>query len=54
MSEQIKAIRFHEYGGSEKLVLETIPRSLCKGSTIQVLSALCSNCEPVNAEAKCP
>jgi NADPH:quinone reductase-like Zn-dependent oxidoreductase len=26
MSGQMKAIRFHEYGGSEKLVLETIPR----------------------------
>jgi len=26
MSEQMKAIRFHEYGGSEKLILETIPR----------------------------
>jgi NADPH:quinone reductase-like Zn-dependent oxidoreductase len=26
MSEGIKAIRFHEYGGSEKLVLESIPR----------------------------
>lgn len=26
MSEQMKAIRFHEYGGSEKLVLESIPR----------------------------
>ena len=26
MSEQMKAVRFHEYGGSEKLVQETIPR----------------------------
>jgi NADPH:quinone reductase-like Zn-dependent oxidoreductase len=26
MSAEIAAIRFHEYGGSEKLVLETIPR----------------------------
>jgi NADPH:quinone reductase-like Zn-dependent oxidoreductase len=26
MSEQMKAIRFHEYGGSEKLIQETIPR----------------------------
>jgi len=26
VSEQMKAVRFHEYGGSEKLVQETIPR----------------------------
>ena len=26
MSEQMKAIRFHEYGDSDKLILETIPR----------------------------
>jgi NADPH:quinone reductase-like Zn-dependent oxidoreductase len=28
MSEQMKAIRFHEHGGSEKLVLDSIPRPM--------------------------
>ena len=36
MSEQIKAIRFHEYGGSEKLVLETIPRPVPKANEVLI------------------
>ena len=36
MSEQMKAIRFHEYGGSEKLVLETIPRPVPSATEILI------------------
>jgi len=36
MSAQMKAIRFHEYGGSEKLVLETISRPAPKGDEVLV------------------
>ncbi len=36
MSEQIKVIRFHEYGGSEKLVLETIPRPVPKANEVLI------------------
>jgi NADPH:quinone reductase-like Zn-dependent oxidoreductase len=36
MSAQMKAIRFHEYGGSEKLVLESLPRPVPKGSEVLV------------------
>jgi NADPH:quinone reductase-like Zn-dependent oxidoreductase len=36
MSEQIKAIRFHEYGGSEKLVLESIPRPVPKAGEVLI------------------
>ena len=36
MSGEIKAIRFHEYGGSEKLVLETIPRPVPKANEVLI------------------
>ena len=36
MSEQIKAIRFHEYGGSEKLILENIPRPAPKANDVVI------------------
>ena len=36
MSEQMKAIRFHEYGGSEKLVLESIPRPSPKANEVLI------------------
>ena len=36
MSEQMKAMRFHEYGGSEKLVLETIPRPVPKANEVLI------------------
>jgi NADPH:quinone reductase-like Zn-dependent oxidoreductase len=36
MAAEIKAIRFHEYGGSEKLVLETIPRPVPKADEVLV------------------
>jgi len=36
MSAEIKAIRFHEYGGSEKLVLETIPRPVPKANEVLI------------------
>ena len=36
MSAEIKAIRFHEYGGSEKLVLETIPRPVPGASEVLI------------------
>ena len=36
MSEGIKAIRFHEYGGPEKLVLETIPRPVPKADEVLI------------------
>lgn len=36
MSEQMKAIRFHEYGGSEKLVLESIPRPVPAGNEVLI------------------
>ena len=36
MPEQMKAIRFHEYGGPEKLVLETIPRPVPKAGEVLV------------------
>jgi NADPH:quinone reductase-like Zn-dependent oxidoreductase len=36
MSKETKAIRFHEYGGSEKLVLETVPRPAPKANEVLV------------------
>ena len=36
MSAAIKAIQFHEYGGSEKLVLETIDRPVPKANEVLV------------------
>jgi NADPH:quinone reductase-like Zn-dependent oxidoreductase len=36
MSEQMKAIRFNEYGGSEKLVLEIIPRPVPKSNEVLI------------------
>jgi NADPH:quinone reductase-like Zn-dependent oxidoreductase len=36
MSEQMKAIRFHEYGGSEKLVLESISRPVPKANEVLI------------------
>ena len=36
MSAEIRAIRFHEYGGSEKLVLETIPRPVPKANEVLI------------------
>jgi NADPH:quinone reductase-like Zn-dependent oxidoreductase len=36
MSGEIKAVRFHEYGGSEKLVLETIPRPVPKANEVLI------------------
>ncbi|MGA2974287.1 MAG: NADP-dependent oxidoreductase [Spirochaetia bacterium] len=36
MSNQITAIRFHEYGGSEKLVLETIPCPVPKANEVLI------------------
>jgi NADPH:quinone reductase-like Zn-dependent oxidoreductase len=36
MSEQMKAIRFHEYGGSEKLILESIPRPVPTGNEVLI------------------
>lgn len=36
MSEMMKAVRFHEYGGSDKLVIETIPRPEPKANEILV------------------
>jgi NADPH:quinone reductase-like Zn-dependent oxidoreductase len=36
MPAEIKAIRFHEYGGSEKLVLETIPRPVPKANEVLI------------------
>jgi NADPH:quinone reductase-like Zn-dependent oxidoreductase len=36
MSEQMKAIRFHEYGGSEKLALETIPRPVLTANEVLI------------------
>lgn len=36
MSTQMKAIRFHEYGGSEKLLLESVPRPVPKGGEVLV------------------
>ncbi len=36
MSAEIRAIRFHEYGGSEKLVLETIPRPVPKAKEVLI------------------
>ena len=36
MSEQMKAIRFHEYGGSEKLILETIPRPVPQANEVLI------------------
>jgi NADPH:quinone reductase-like Zn-dependent oxidoreductase len=36
MSGEIKAVRFHEYGGSEKLVLESIPRPVPKSNEVLI------------------
>ncbi len=36
MSEQMRVIRFHEYGGSEKLILETIPRPVPKANEVLI------------------
>jgi NADPH:quinone reductase-like Zn-dependent oxidoreductase len=36
MSGEIKAIRFHEYGGSEKLVLDVIPRPVPKAAEVLI------------------
>jgi len=36
MSGQMRAIRFHEYGGSEKLVLETISRPVPKANEVLI------------------
>lgn len=36
MSAAIRAIRFHEYGGSEKLVLETIARPVPKANEVLI------------------
>jgi NADPH:quinone reductase-like Zn-dependent oxidoreductase len=36
MSDGIRAIRFHEYGGSEKLVLDTIPRPVPKANEVLI------------------
>ena len=36
MPEQMKAIRFHDYGGPEKLVLETIPRPVPKAGEVLI------------------
>jgi NADPH:quinone reductase-like Zn-dependent oxidoreductase len=36
MSTEIKAIRFHEYGGSDKLILETIPRPVPKADEVLI------------------
>ncbi len=36
MSEMMKAVRFHEYGGSDKLVIETIPRPEPKSNEVLV------------------
>jgi NADPH:quinone reductase-like Zn-dependent oxidoreductase len=36
MSEGMKAIRFHEYGGPEKLALETLPRPAPKANEVLI------------------
>ena len=36
MPEQMKAVRFHEYGGSEKLVLESTPRPMPSATEILI------------------
>ena len=36
MSQSIRAIRFHEYGASDKLVLETIPQPELKADEVLV------------------
>jgi NADPH:quinone reductase-like Zn-dependent oxidoreductase len=36
MSQDFKAIRFHEYGGADKLVLETIPRPALKPNEVLI------------------
>ena len=36
MAQSIHAIRFHEYGGSDKLVLETVPRPELKADEVLV------------------
>ncbi len=36
MFAEIKAVRFHAYGGSEKLVLETIPRPVPKANEVLI------------------
>jgi NADPH:quinone reductase-like Zn-dependent oxidoreductase len=36
MDEHIRAIRFHEYGGSEKLVLENVPRPVPKADEVLI------------------
>jgi NADPH:quinone reductase-like Zn-dependent oxidoreductase len=36
MTQDFKAIRFHEYGGSDKLVLETLPRPALKANEVLI------------------
>jgi len=36
MSKDFKAIRFHEYGGADKLALETLPRPVLKPSEVLI------------------
>jgi len=36
MSQDFQAIRFHEYGGSDKLVLESIPRPILKADEVLI------------------
>jgi NADPH:quinone reductase-like Zn-dependent oxidoreductase len=36
MVEEYQAIRFHEYGGSDKLVLETVPRPTLKADEVLI------------------
>jgi NADPH:quinone reductase-like Zn-dependent oxidoreductase len=36
MAQSIRAIRFHEYGGSDKLILETVPRPELKADEVLV------------------
>jgi hypothetical protein len=36
MSQDYKAIRFHEYGGSDKLLLETVPRPVLKADEVLI------------------
>lgn len=36
MSEQMKAVRLHEYGGSDKLILETIPRPVPQANEVLI------------------
>jgi NADPH:quinone reductase-like Zn-dependent oxidoreductase len=36
MTQQFQAVRFHDYGGSEKLVLETVPFPILKANEILI------------------